>query len=51
MASFSRHAVLKWDGEVMDGVGHVTAGSMVFTVAVTFPSSPCGVTQDLIGGP
>jgi lipoyl-dependent peroxiredoxin len=39
MAKFSRHAVLQWDGEVMDGAGQVTAGSDAFAVAVTFPST------------
>ncbi|MGH9158979.1 MAG: OsmC family protein [Vicinamibacteraceae bacterium] len=39
MASFSRHAVLQWDGDVMDGAGQVTAGSSAFTVPVTFPST------------
>jgi organic hydroperoxide reductase OsmC/OhrA len=47
MASFSRSAVLQWDGEVMDGAGQVTAGSNAFAVAVTFPSTggdPSGKT-------
>jgi lipoyl-dependent peroxiredoxin len=47
MASFSRRAVLQWDGDVTDGAGHVTAGSSAFTVAVTFPRTggePAGNT-------
>jgi lipoyl-dependent peroxiredoxin len=39
MATFSRHAVLEWDGEVMDGAGDVTAGTRAFAVPVTFPST------------
>jgi osmotically inducible protein OsmC len=39
MATFSRHAVLEWEGEVMDGGGHVTAGTRAFAVPVTFPST------------
>jgi lipoyl-dependent peroxiredoxin len=37
MASFSRHAVLQWDGDVVEGAGQVTAGSEAFAVSVTFP--------------
>jgi lipoyl-dependent peroxiredoxin len=47
MASLSRHAVLQWDGDVMQGAGQVTAGSDAFTVGVTFPSTggePLGKT-------
>jgi lipoyl-dependent peroxiredoxin len=37
MAIFSRHAVLEWDGEVIDGGGNVTAGTRAFAIPVTFP--------------
>jgi osmotically inducible protein OsmC len=39
MATFSRHAVLDWTGDVMDGVGQVTAGTGAFAVPATFPST------------
>jgi len=39
MATFSRHAVLEWDGEVMEGAGDVTAGTRAFAVPVTFPGT------------
>jgi hypothetical protein len=38
MATFSRHAVLEWNGDVMDGAGQVTAGTGAFAVPATFPS-------------
>jgi lipoyl-dependent peroxiredoxin len=38
MATFSRRAVLQWDGDVPDGSGLVTAGSDAFTVGAIFPS-------------
>lgn len=47
MASFSRHAVLEWTGDVPRGSGRVTAGSSAFTTAVTFPrlaGEPSGAT-------
>src|SRR5262245_39705887 len=37
MATFSRSAVLKWNGDVMDGAGVVTAGTGAFAVQATFP--------------
>jgi osmotically inducible protein OsmC len=37
MATFSRHAVVDWNGDVMHGTGTVTAGTAAFTVPVTFP--------------
>ncbi len=37
MASFSRRAVLDWDGDVPRGSGHVSAGSGAFRVEATFP--------------
>ncbi len=39
MATFSRRAELRWDGEVVDGRGQVTAGGGAFAVPVTFPST------------
>ncbi len=39
MATFSRHAVLDWTGDVTDGVGQVTAGTGAFAVPATFPST------------
>jgi organic hydroperoxide reductase OsmC/OhrA len=39
MATFSRRAVLEWDGDVMDGAGAVTAGTRAFAVPATFPST------------
>jgi len=38
MATFSRRAELRWDGELMTGGGQVAAGSGAFTVPVRFPS-------------
>ena len=39
MATFSRHAVLEWNGDMMDGAGQVTAGTGAFGVPATFPST------------
>jgi osmotically inducible protein OsmC len=39
MATFSRHAVLDWTGDMMDGVGKVTVGTGAFAVPATFPST------------
>jgi lipoyl-dependent peroxiredoxin len=39
MATFSRSAVLDWNGDVLDGAGNVTAGTRAFTVPATFPST------------
>jgi osmotically inducible protein OsmC len=39
MATFSRQAVLEWNGDVMDGAGQVTAGTGAFMVPATFPST------------
>jgi osmotically inducible protein OsmC len=39
MATFSRRAVLDWNGDVVDGAGDVTAGTRAFAVPVTFPST------------
>ena len=39
MATFSRRAVLEWNGDVMDGAGDVSAGTRAFAVPVTFPST------------
>jgi osmotically inducible protein OsmC len=39
MATFSRHAVLEWNGNVMDGAGQVNAGTGAFAVPATFPST------------
>jgi len=39
MATFSRHAVLEWNGDMMDGAGQVTAGTGAFAVPATFPST------------
>jgi osmotically inducible protein OsmC len=39
MATFSRRAVLEWNGDVMDGAGEVTAGTGAFAVPATFPST------------
>jgi lipoyl-dependent peroxiredoxin len=38
MAAFPRRAVLQWDGDIPDGVGHVTAGSDAFAAGAIFPS-------------
>jgi osmotically inducible protein OsmC len=37
MATFSRHAVLEWSGNVTHGEGRVTAGSSSFSVSASFP--------------
>ena len=37
MATFSRQAVLAWDGDTRDGAGSVNAGSGAFVVPATFP--------------
>jgi lipoyl-dependent peroxiredoxin len=37
MATFSRQAVLEWDGDTTDGEGRVNAGSGAFVVPATFP--------------
>ena len=37
MATFSRHAVVEWNGELIRGTGRVKAGSAAFTAPVTFP--------------
>jgi lipoyl-dependent peroxiredoxin len=39
MATFSRQAVLEWNGDVMGGAGQVTAGTGAFAVPATFPST------------
>jgi lipoyl-dependent peroxiredoxin len=39
MATFSRSAVLEWNGDVMNGAGEVTAGTRAFAVPATFPST------------
>jgi osmotically inducible protein OsmC len=39
MATFSRRAVLEWNGDVMSGAGEVTAGTRAFAVPATFPST------------
>jgi lipoyl-dependent peroxiredoxin len=38
MATFSRRAVLEWDGDIPGGSGLVAAGSDAFTVGAIFPS-------------
>ena len=35
--SFSRRATLEWNGDVVHGSGHVTAGSQAFSIPATFP--------------
>lgn len=37
MATFSRHALVNWNGDVIDGKGTVTAGTEAFFIPVTFP--------------
>ena len=47
MAVFSRRAELRWDGDVTEGAGLVSAGSGAFTAGATFPSTlgePVGKT-------
>jgi len=39
MTTFSRHAVLEWNGDVMNGGGQVAAGTSAFAVPATFPST------------
>jgi hypothetical protein len=39
MATFSRQAVLEWNGGVMDGGGRIRAGTGAFDVAATFPDT------------
>src|SRR5687767_10233103 len=39
MMTFSRRAVLEWNGDVMEGDGDVTAGTRAFAVPVTFPTT------------
>jgi hypothetical protein len=58
--TFSRRAVLEWNGDVMEGDGDVTAGTRAFAVPVTFPTTAGeapgkttprtarGVTRDLL---
>jgi lipoyl-dependent peroxiredoxin len=38
MSTFIRSAKLRWDGDLMDGSGDVSAGSGAFTVGARFPS-------------
>jgi osmotically inducible protein OsmC len=38
MATFSRRATLRWDGQVPGGSGQILAGSDAFSVAAIFPS-------------
>jgi lipoyl-dependent peroxiredoxin len=38
MATFSRRAVLQWDGDIPGGSGLVVAGSDAFSVGANFPS-------------
>jgi lipoyl-dependent peroxiredoxin len=38
MATFSRQAVPEWNGDVIGGAGHVTAGTGGFAVPTAFPS-------------
>jgi osmotically inducible protein OsmC len=47
MATFSRRAVLQWDGDVPGGSGLVVAGSDAFAIGAIFPSisgDPTGKT-------
>jgi lipoyl-dependent peroxiredoxin len=47
MATFSRHAVLDWGGDVMHGSGTVAGGTAAFTIPASFPlvvGEPPGVT-------
>lgn len=37
MGTFSRHAVIDWNGDLVRGAGQVRAGSAAFTVPVSFP--------------
>ena len=48
MATFERHADIKWKGTVMEGGGDVKAGTGAFSQPVTFPSrigEPAGKTS------
>jgi hypothetical protein len=45
MTNLSRHAVLQWDGEVMNGAGHVNAGSS--TTGACTPNAIGATTDDL----
>jgi lipoyl-dependent peroxiredoxin len=38
MVTFSRRAVLRWDGDLTTGSGDVSAGSDAFAIPVRFPS-------------
>jgi lipoyl-dependent peroxiredoxin len=38
MTTFSRRAELRWDGDLVDGNGQVSAGTGAFAVPVWFPS-------------
>jgi osmotically inducible protein OsmC len=47
VATFSRQAILAWDGDVLRGAGAVTVGSGAFVAAATFPhiaGEPAGTT-------
>lgn len=47
MATFTRHAVLDWSGDVMHGAGTISAGTGAFAVGASFPrvaGDPAGVT-------
>jgi osmotically inducible protein OsmC len=39
VATFSRRAILEWNGDMMDGACQVTAGTGAFAVPATFPST------------
>lgn len=39
MATFSRSAEVRWDGDVMHGSGDVTAASGAFAIPIRFPST------------
>jgi osmotically inducible protein OsmC len=46
--TFSRHAVVNWQGSLMDGTGELEAGTGAFSVPVSFPrriGEPEGVTS------
>ncbi len=48
MATFQRHADIKWAGSVMEGGGEVKGGTGAFSLPVTFPSrigEPAGKTS------
>jgi osmotically inducible protein OsmC len=47
MATFSRYAVLEWNGDVTEGAGEVMAGTGAFAAGATFPRTagdPAGKT-------